>query len=55
MVLLFELKIEPFFGGVYPEKNTVITEINNNLLYGWTLGWTPSTVEQPCRDATRPW
>ena len=22
----------------------MITEINNNLLYGWTLGWTPSTV-----------
>ena len=20
----------------------MITEINNNLLYGWTLGWTPS-------------
>ena len=35
-------------------KDTVITEINNNLLYGWTLGWTPSTVGSYLCTRARP-
>ena len=35
-------------------KNTVITVINNNLLYGWTLVWTPSTVGSYLCTRARP-